>query len=61
MLWVDYNIERLDNGTWRVEKEAVDKGLYKEGDVFIVKNGWLVKQEQLTTMVLQHEAKKNEM
>lgn len=59
MLWVDYHIEKLPNGTWRVEKEAFEKGLYKEGDVFIVdKNGWLVKQEPLTHMVITYEAKK---
>lgn len=61
MFWIDYTIERLESGTWRVEQEAVDKGLYKEGDVFIVKNGWLVKQDKLTAMVLQHEVKKNEV
>lgn len=61
MLWYDYNIESLPNGTWRVEKEAFDKGLYKEGDVFIVKNGWLVKQEDLTSLILKYEAKKNEV
>jgi hypothetical protein len=44
-----------------VEQEAVDKGLYKEGDVFIVKNGWLIKQEDLTAMVMKYEVKKNEM
>jgi hypothetical protein len=61
MLWFDYNIENMPNGNWRVEQEAVDKGLYKEGDVFIVKNGWLIKQEDLTAMVMKYEVKKNEM
>ena len=61
MLWFDYNIENMPNGNWRVEQEAVDKGLYKEGDVFIVKNGWLIKQEDLTAMVIKYEAKKDEV
>jgi hypothetical protein len=55
MLWFDYNIENMPNGNWRVEQEAVDKGLYKEGDVFIVRNGWLIKQEALTAMVMKYE------
>lgn len=57
MLWVDYNIEKLDNGTWRVEREAFEKGLYNEGDVFIVRNGWLVKVDDLTKLIYQHENK----
>lgn len=62
MYWLDYTIERLSNGNWRVEKEAFEKGLYKEGDVFIVdKNGWLVKQEDLTALILKYEAGKNEV
>lgn len=61
MFWLDYNIERLPNGTWRVEQEAVDKGLYSEGDVFIVKDGWLVKQDDLTKLVITYGAKKNEV
>jgi hypothetical protein len=61
MLWVDYNIESLGNGTWRVEKEALDRGLYSEGDMFVVRNGWLVKLDPLTTMIIKHESKNNEM
>lgn len=58
MLWLDYNIENMPNGNWRVEQEAVDKGLYKEGDVFIVRNGWLIKQEDLTAMVMKYKTTK---
>jgi hypothetical protein len=61
MLWFDYNIENMPNGNWRVEQEAVDKGLYKEGDVFIVRNGWLIKQEDLTSLVIKYETNKHEM
>jgi hypothetical protein len=61
MIWIDYNIESLDNGVWRVEKEAVDKGLYSEGDIFVVRNGWLVKLDPLTVMIVKHESKNNEM
>lgn len=61
MLWLDYTIEQLPNGAWRVEQEAVDQGLYKDGDVFIVKNGWLIKQEPLTTMIFQYQGKTHEV
>ena len=57
MLWLDYNIESLGNGTWRVEKEALDRGLYSEGDVFVVRNGWLVKVDDLTKLIYQYENK----
>jgi hypothetical protein len=59
MRWIDYEIENMPNGNWRVEQEAVDKGLYKEGDVFIVRNGWLIKQEALTAMVMKYETTKH--
>jgi hypothetical protein len=62
MLWLEYNIENTPAGHWRVEKEAFDRGLYKEGDVFIVnKDGWLIKQEELTAMIMKYETKKNEV
>ena len=57
MIWMDYNIESIGNGTWRVEREAFEKGLYKEGDVFIVRDGWLVKVDDLTKLIYQYENK----
>ena len=61
MLWLDYNIEKLPDGTWRVEQEAVDKGLYKTGDVFIVdKNGWLRKVDDLTRLIYHYENRNKE-
>lgn len=32
--------------------EVMDKGLYQEGDVFVVKNGWLVKMDKLEQLFL---------
>lgn len=55
--WVDYIIESRGNGDWRVEQEAVDKGLYHDGDVYIVRDGWLIKQDKLTEIVLTYEKK----
>ncbi len=58
MLWLDYNIETFPDGSWRVEKEAFDKGLYKAGDVFIVDpNGILRKVDDLTKLVYNYENK----
>ena len=40
----------------------MDKGLYKPGDVFIVnEGGWLIKSDELSAMVIKHEAKKKEL
>lgn len=56
MLWFDYDIESFPDGSWRVEQEAFDKGLYKTGDVFIVdKNGILRKVDDLTKLVYNYE------
>jgi type II secretory pathway component PulC len=58
MLWLDYNIETFPDGSWRVEKEAFDKGLYKTGDVFIVdNNGILRKVDDLTRLIYNYENK----
>lgn len=58
MLWLDYNIETFPDGSWRVEKEAFEKGLYKAGDVFIVDpNGVLRKVDDLTKLVYHYENK----
>lgn len=77
MIWIDYNIESNPDGSfivkgeWPGEVMGFDKEgncgeksqpLYQPGDVFIVnKHGWLVKQEDLTAMVLKYESSKNEM
>lgn len=61
MIWADYNIESLSDGTWRVEKEAFDKGLYKANDIFIVdEKGWLVKIDDLTVLMKVYEKRKND-
>ena len=70
MMWVDYNITQMGEnfrveGDWPGEvmgllqdgtkKESV---LYRPGDVFIVnEGGWLVKSDQLTSMILKHDTK----
>lgn len=77
MIWLDYQIESGPNGSftvkgdWPGEVMGFDRDgnpgdksqpLYQPGDVFIVnKHGWLIKQEELTSMILQYEAKKNEV
>ena len=67
-MWLDYTVESAgDNftvkGDWPVEVMGVNKDgtqkdhwLYKPGDVFIVnENGWLVKTDELTTLVKKYE------
>ena len=65
MLWVDYTIESLGSN-WRPigdegwKNELIDKGLYRPGDVFIVdKDGWLVKVDKLTEMVIKTKPEGN--
>ena len=73
-MWVDYNIDQAGenfkvNGDWPGEVMGVAKDgtpkdhyLYKPGDVFIVnENGWLVKSDQLSAMILKYESKNNEV
>jgi hypothetical protein len=58
MRWIDYQLESFPDGSWRVEQEAIDKGLYKPGDVFIVDpNGILRKVDDLTKLVYHYENK----
>ena len=67
-MWIDYTVESAgDNftvkGDWHGEVMGVNKDgtqkdhwLYKPGDVFIVnENGWLVKTDELTTLVKKYE------
>ena len=66
MMWVDYTINSIPGGNgFKVEgdtpTEVMDKGLYKPGDVFVVnENGWLVKTDELTVMIMKHKAKTDE-
>jgi hypothetical protein len=56
MTWLDYSIESKENGDWRVEEEAFEKGLYESGDIFIVTNdGWLRKVDKLTEMCYKYD------
>ena len=75
MLWIDYNIESFPDGSFAVkgdwEGEVMGKDvngnakstcLYKPGDVFIVnEDGWLIKSDELSAMVIKYEKEKNEM
>ena len=69
-MWVDYNIDQAGenfkvNGDWPGEVMGVSKDgtpkdhyLYKPGDVFIVnENGWLMKSDQLSAMVMTYDKK----
>lgn len=71
MIWVDYNIEQAgDNfrvvGEWPGEVMGLKKDgtpkdhhLYKPGDVFVVsESGWLCKLEDVTALMIKHEANK---
>lgn len=73
MIWMDYNIESGPNGSFTVkgewfgevmglDREGKPTGrqpLYRPGDVFIVnEHGWLVKQEEVTSMILNYETSK---
>ena len=70
-MWVDYTITQAgDNfkvlGEWEGEVMGVKQDgskkescLYKPGDVFIVnQNGWLVKSDQLSVLLMKYEASK---
>ena len=66
MMWVDYTINSLPGKGFKVEgdtpTEVMDAGLYKPGDVFIVnEDGWLVKSDELSEMVIKHGSKKEEL
>jgi len=77
MIWLDYNVESFADGSftvkgdWPGEVMGWDKDgnpgnktmpLYRPGDVFIVDaHGVLRKQEDLTSLILKYEAKKNEV
>lgn len=73
MIWIDYTIEQgVDKfcvkGDWPKEVMGYDKDgnpgwkdsvLYKPGEVYIVnEDGWLVKTDDLTALVLKRESKK---
>ena len=56
MLWVDYNIEQLPDGSIDIKgdepMEVMKKGMFKAGDVFVVKeNGILKKLEDVEAFV----------
>ncbi len=74
MLWLDYAVESAGKnftvkGEWPGEvmggaKDGTPKEhyLYKPGDVFIVnENGWLMKSDELSVMILKYEASKDEV
>ncbi len=57
MMWVDYTIDQVGENfkvCGDTETEVMDQGLDKEGDVFVVKNGWLQKGGKFEGLLLQH-------
>lgn len=74
MMWVDYNIDSMPggrgfkvSGDWPGEVMGVSKDgtlkdnwLYKPGDVFVVNEaGWLIKTDEVNTLLMKYESKKN--
>jgi hypothetical protein len=68
MMWIDYRIDQAGenfkvSGEWEGEVMGVaadgsqrDHWLYKPGDVFVVNDaGWLVKTDQLNTLLMKYE------
>ena len=56
MFWMDYTINQAgDNFTvvGDTDTEVMDKGLYSEGDVFVVKDGWLIKVGKFVELLLR--------
>ena len=59
MRWIDYSIDQMPDGSFRVEgvtpTEVMDKkdySLYRPGDIFVVnQNGWLMKVEPETVVL----------
>jgi len=56
MLWMDYSIEQVGT-SFKVKgdtpTEVMDQGLYQEGDVFVVKDGWLQKVGKFEELLLR--------
>ena len=60
MMWVDYNIEQLPDGSLDIKgdepMEVVKKGMFKPGDVFVVtNNGVLRKLEDVEGFIKKGE------
>lgn len=60
MLWMDYHIEQLPDGSLNIKgdepMEVMKKGMFKPGDVFIVTNsGILRKAEDLEAFIKKGE------
>ena len=60
MLWVDYNIEQLPDGSLDIKgdepMEVMKKGMFKPGDVFVVtNNGVLRKLEDVEGFIKKGE------
>ena len=59
MKWIDYSIDQMPDGSFRVEgdtpTEVMEKknySLYRPGDIFVVnENGWLIKVEPETVVL----------
>ena len=56
MWWIDYHINQKGEDfkvCGDTPTEVMDQGLYQEGDVFVVKNGWLTKVGKFEELLLR--------
>jgi hypothetical protein len=56
MMWLDYTIDQVGEDFKIVgdtPTEVMDQGLYQEGDVFVVKDGWLQKVGKFEELLLR--------
>lgn len=58
-VWVDYNILQYPDGSFAVkgdtDTEAIDKGLYKPGDVFVVNEYGVLRKTTFPLTVIEND------
>jgi len=59
MMWIDYGIYQYPDGSLKVEgdtpTEAIDKGLYKPGDVFVVNEHGVLRKTTFPLTVIEND------
>ena len=59
--WCDYYLFSKPDGTFRVEEEAIDKGLYKKHAVYITdKDGWFHEVSEKQFIAVLNELDKSD-